>query len=228
MPRVALYYAPRPNDPLSDLGSRWLGRDPANNAAVSQPDLDRIAEITADPRRYGFHATLKPPMHLAANTGWTELVAAVRGMAAGIAPFCLPKLEVADVGGFVALRETTPCPALHALADACVEQLDSFRAPPAPGELARRRAATLSPEQNALLVRWGYPYVFSAWFFHMTLTRRLSEAEKAGILPAARTWFAPALAVPRRVEDICLFTQAEAGAAFTLAMRVPLLGRTRR
>ena len=224
MPRVALYFAPLPNDPLSDLGSRWLGRDPAGNTPAPQPDLDRIAEITADPRRYGFHATLKPPMHLVVGTRWTGLVAAVRGVAAGIAPFCLPPLEVTDFSGFLALRETRPCPALHALADACVERLDSFRAPPSAAELARRRTARLSPEQNALLVRWGYPYVFDAWFFHMTLTRRLSEAENAGVLPAARAWFAPALAVPRRVEDICLFTQAEAGAAFTLAERVRLRG----
>ena len=75
-----------------------------------------------------------------------------------------------------------------------------------------------------MLVRWGYPYVFGTWFFHMTLTRRLSDAEKAAILPAAESWFAPALAVPRRVEDICIFTQATPGAAFTLAERVRLRG----
>ena len=40
-------------------------------------------------------------------------------------------------------------------------------------------------EQDAMLVRWGYPYVFDTWFFHMTLTRRLSDAEKS-IDPASR------------------------------------------
>jgi hypothetical protein len=66
--------------------------------------------------------------------------------------------------------------------------------------------------------------VFGTWFFHMTLTRRLSDAEKSVILPAAEAWFAGALAVPRRVEDICLFTQATPGAPFNLAERIPLLG----
>ena len=72
------------------------------------------------------------------------------------------------------LRETEPSAALQALADACVEQLDRFRAPPSDAELARRRRASLTPRQDAMLVRWGYPYVFDTWFFHMTLTRRLT------------------------------------------------------
>jgi putative phosphonate metabolism protein len=222
--RVALYYAPLAGDPLTRLSSAWLGRDPVTNAPVPQPGLDDLAEITAEPRAYGFHATLKPPMRLAGGTDWTGFVNAVRATAAGIAPFDLPPLAVSDLRGFLALRETNPCSALQALADACVERVDSFREPPSDEELARRRKAKLSTEQNAMLVRWGYPYVFGTWFFHMTLTRRLSDAEKATILPAAESWFAPALAVPRRVEDICIFTQAKPGAAFTLAERVRLRG----
>jgi putative phosphonate metabolism protein len=222
--RVAVYYAPLPDDPLTDLSSAWLGRDPITNAPVPQPTLSGIDEITAEPRSYGFHATLKPPMRLAAGTDWTGFVAAARELAGRLAPFELPKLAVVDLRGFLALRETVPCPALEALADACVEQLDSFRAPPSADELARRRRAELSADQDAMLVRWGYPYVFDTWFFHMTLTRRLSDAEKAVTLPAAENWFAPTLAGPRRVEDICLFTQAAPGAAFILAERVELRG----
>ncbi|HEY0181985.1 MAG TPA: DUF1045 domain-containing protein [Rhodopila sp.] len=222
--RVAIYYAPLPDDPLTQLSSSWLGRDPVSNAATPQPPLDGIAEITAEPRGYGFHATLKPPMRLAAGSNWNDFVTAVREVAARIAPFELPPLAVSDLHGFLALRETAACPPLQSLADACVEQLDAFRAPSSPEELARRRRASLSAAQDAMLVRWGYPYVFDTWFFHMTLTRRLSDQEKAVILPAAQAWFAPALAVPRVVEDVCLFIQAAQGAAFTLAERVKLRG----
>jgi putative phosphonate metabolism protein len=222
--RVAVYYASLPDDPLTGLSSAWLGRDPATNARVQQPTLIGIDEITAEPRSYGFHATLKPPMRLAEGTDWAGFVAAVHEVAGRLEPFDLPRLAVADLRGFLALRETVPCPALQALADACVEQLDSFRAPPSEQELARRRKAKLSAEQDAMLVRWGYPYVFGTWFFHMTLTRRMSDTEKAVILPAAEAWFAPTLADSRRVEDICLFTQAAPGAAFILAERVRLRG----
>jgi putative phosphonate metabolism protein len=226
--RVAIYYAPLPDDPLTALSSSWLGRDPITNALVPQPDLEDIAEITAEPRSYGFHATLKPPMQLTPDADWATFVKAVRVMAADIAPFALPPLAVADLRGFLALRETMPCPPLQNLADACVEQVDSFRLPPSEDELLRRRRSHLSAEQDAMLVRWGYPYVFGTWFFHMTLTRRLSDAEKQRVLPAAQAWFAPALALPRRVEDICLFTQSSPGSAFTPAERIPLLGSIRR
>ena len=120
--RVAIYYAPLPEDPLTPLSSSWLGRDPVTNAPVPQPALDGISELTAEPRLYGFHATLKPPMRLAEGTDWRGFAAAVRTMAADIAPFALPPLVVADLHGFLALRETTPCPPLQALADACVER----------------------------------------------------------------------------------------------------------
>ena len=72
-------------------------------------------------------------------------------------------------------------------------------------------------------MRWGYPYVFATWFFHMTLTRRLTAEERAIYQPAAASHFAAALAEPRRVVDLCLFTQAE-GADFQLAERIPLTG----
>jgi Protein of unknown function (DUF1045) len=222
--RVAIYYAPLPDDLLATLSSSWLGRDPLTNASVPQPRLDGIEEFTAEPRAYGFHATLKPPMRLIEGADWAEVMAAVRKVAAGIAPFALPTMAVCDLRGFLALRETIPCPDLQALADACVGQLDSFRRLPSPDELARRRNANLTAEQDEMLVRWGYPYVFGTWFFHMTLTRRLSDAEKSIIMPAARDWFAPALAVPRRVEDICIFIQATPDVAFTLAERVKLRG----
>lgn len=222
--RVAVYYAPRPDDPLTPAAAMWLGRDPVTNAPVPQPDLPAIAEITADPRGYGFHATLKPPMRLAEGQSWAAFLAAADALAARIAPFDLPPLAVADVHGFLALRETVPNAALQALGDACVGALDPFRAPPSDAELARRRRSNLTAEQDAMLTRWGYPYVFTTWFFHMTLTRRLNAAEKSLYLPAAERHFAAALAEPRRVVDICVYTQAQPGAPFVIAERLALRG----
>ncbi len=220
--RVAVYYAPMPDDPLTAAAACWLGRDPVTNAPVRQPDLPGIAEITADPRGYGFHATLKPPMRLADGRSWDALLGAAEALAARIAPFDLPPMVVSDVHGFLALRETVASPPLQGLADACVADLDAFRAPPTEAELVRRRRSSLTVEQDAMLTRWGYPYVFGTWFFHMTLTRRLSAEEKALYQPAAEAHFAAALARPRRVVDICLYTQAGAGAPFVIAERLPL------
>jgi putative phosphonate metabolism protein len=222
--RIAIYYAPHPDDPLTALGTAWLGRDPVTGGSAKQPELNGIEEITAEPRRYGFHATLKPPMRLAPGRSWAELMRAVRGVATDTAPFELPSLAVHDLRGFLALRETSHCPALQALADVCVEQLDAFRAPPSEVELGRRRRLHLTAEQDAMLRRWGYPYVFGSWFFHMTLTRRLSEAEKAIFLPAAEAYFGPVLQTCREVRDLCVFTQVGPDAPFTIAERVRLRG----
>jgi putative phosphonate metabolism protein len=222
--RVAAYYAPCVDDPLFAAGATWLGRDPESGAPAPQPDLPGISDVTAEPRLYGFHATLKPPMRLAPGRQWFDVLTLVRDVAARVAPFALPPLAVMDVFGFLALRETFLSPPLQALADACVERLDPLRAPSSAEELARRRRAPLTDEQDAMLVRWGYPYVFGAWFFHMTLTRRLNAAEKAVWMPAAEAHFARAVSVPRRVTGISLFTQAEPGAPFVVAEWIPLAG----
>ncbi len=222
--RVALYYCPREDDPLFAAGTAWLGRDPSRDAPVPRPEISGIDEVTAEPRLYGFHATLKPPMRLANGCGWDELVAATREMACHIAPFDLPKLTVMDLDGFLALRETAFCAPLQALADACVEKLDRFRASPPEAELARRRRARLSAAQEAMLVRFGYPYVLETWFFHMTLTRRLSAAEHAKWRPEVERFFAASTRTARPVMDICLFTQSGPGAPFAIAERIALLG----
>ena len=223
MTRYAIYYAPASDDPLWEAASIGLGRVGATGAARPQPDLPEIAEITADARHYGFHATLKPPMRLAEARSAAGLEEAAATLAAGIAPFDLPPLAVTNLHGFLALCETVPCPPLQALSDLCVAGLDEFRAPPGEAELARRRRNGLPAAQEAMLQRWGYPYVFGTWFFHLTLTRRLDVAEHAVYRPEAEAHFAPAIAVPRRVRDICLFVQDGEG-AFTLARRFPLRG----
>ena len=222
--RVALYYAPAVDDPLHIAASHWLGRDADSNAPRRQPEVADLPAITADAANYGFHATLKPPMRLRDGATWADLLEATRDIAAATPAFDLPALRVEDLHGFLALREARPSPELQALADACVAGADALRAPASADELARRRKSGLSPAQDATVRRWGYPYAFATWFFHITLTRRLNAAERAVLLPAAEAHFAAALAVPRRVTAIAVFTQAAAGAPFVIAERIALAG----
>ena len=68
--RYAIYFAPPPASPLARFGRQWLGRDAETGEAVATPAHagvapERLAAWTASPRRYGFHATLKPPFRLA-------------------------------------------------------------------------------------------------------------------------------------------------------------------
>ena len=220
--RVALYWAPAADDPLWHAGNAWLGRDPETGARLVPPDLPGIEGLTEAPRRYGFHATLRPPMRLAGS--WQAFRRDAAMLAACTAAFPMPPLAIADLAGFLALREAAPCPALRAFADACVAALDAHRAPADPAEQAGRRAAGLSAAEETNLLRWGYPYVFDTFRFHATLTRRLSAEEQAWVAPAAAVHFAGALAADRRVTELCLFTEAAPGAPFMLAERLPLAG----
>ncbi|HEY8613898.1 MAG TPA: DUF1045 domain-containing protein [Roseomonas sp.] len=222
--RAALYWAPPIDDPLHRLGSAWLGRDAETGAALPQPAIPglELHTLTTDPRGYGLHATLKPPFRLSGS--YAALREDAARLASATAPFDLPPLAVASLSGFLALREQAPCPALQALADACVAALDGHRAPPTEDEIARRRPARLSPAGRYNLQRWGYHQVFGEWRFHVTLTHRLTPEQDAVIRPAAEAMLGEAAARSRRVTELCLFTQAAPGEPFLVAERLPLGG----
>ncbi|MBR0654989.1 DUF1045 domain-containing protein [Plastoroseomonas arctica] len=220
--RLALYWAPEVTDPLHARASAWLGRDAETGAMLSQPDIPGIAEATADPRLYGFHATLKAPLRL--STSYEEARAAGGFLAERTAPFTLPPLVLRDLRGFLAMIESEPCPALAAFADDCVRTLDPHRAPLTPEEIARRRPERLSARQRANLEAWGYHLVFEDFQFHATLTGRLTEDQRAVFEPLAGAFFGDLPAVPRIVRELCLFTQAAPGAPFLIAERLPLRG----
>lgn len=216
--RAAIYWAPSVDDPLWDLGCRWLGRDAEANIYVPQPPTDALDDLTRQARHYGFHCTLRPPMRLAGT--WHAFYDAVLGAAGTARPFALPKLRLRALDGFLALTLAHPSAGMQSLADLCVTATEPHRAPAPPAELARRRAAGLSPRQEQMLQAWGYPYVMQEWYFHMTLTRRLTDAEMEAVLPDAAAHFAAALDMPRLVEEICIFTQQDGD--FLIAERVPL------
>jgi len=222
--RIALYYAPEPHDPLHERASAWLGRDAFSGAELSQPAIAGIdiAEVTAEARGYGFHATLKPPFRVQGDT--QAALQAAQDFAARTAAFALPPLQITDLDGFLALREAEPCPPLQVLADGAVTALDPHRAPATESEIARRKPDKLSPRQREFLAFWGYPYVFAEWRFHMTLTRRLTPAENAIILPAVTDALGDAPAISRTVTDICIFAQAAPGAPFIILERLKLRG----
>lgn len=226
--RYAIYYAPDPNDALWQRAATWLGRDAAIGTTCEQPlvsgfDPADFAALTADPRHYGFHATLKAPFSLAEGQSLSALIAATEAFAAGRAAFTAPIAPMA-LGAFIALRVTQSSPEMQQLHEAAVREFDPFRAPPAEAELAKRRAAGLTAEQDAHLGRWGYPYVFEHFRFHMTLSGRVrDEAQRHRLLAAAEDFFA-ADCGPHRFAAISLFHQPDRQAPFTMLHQFPFGG----
>ncbi len=218
MTRFAVYFAPEDDTVLARIGWNWLGRRPGATDYLPLPP-DR-AELVADARHYGFHATLKAPFRLAGQADESALRAAMAVFAAHRPPFDL-SLTLQDLHGFLALRPAAPSAALDRLAADCVRGFDRFRAPLNDDERRKRLSVRLTERQQAQVDGWGYPYVFDDFRFHMTLTRRLAETERAAIAAELEPLFARALAEPVAVRSLCLFRQEGARAPFVLAARYP-------
>lgn len=222
--RYAIYFAPEAGSPLWRFGSSWLGRDPETGAE----DVGRLglpaeihAAITAAPRRYGFHATLKPPFRLMPETAPDRLIDTLCGFARDRAAFDIPAIELGEIDGFLALVPAVPVAPLEELARDCVTAFDGFRAPQSDAEIARRRPHALSPRQREYLESWGYPYVMDEFRFHMTLTERLEPELIGDIRARLAAAAAPYLGGPVRVSEVCLYVEREPGAPFLLARRFP-------
>jgi hypothetical protein len=220
--RYAVYFAPSPSHALWHAGCDWLQRDPAADEARA-PTRAHVAE----PWRYGFHATLKPPMRLAPGRDEAGLRQAIAGLAQRTPRFAMPALSVQWLSGFLALRPVPllmPRHPLRRLADACVTELDAWRAAPSPEEMQRRREAALSDAQRELLQRYGYPHVLGQWRFHMTLSDTLpaDSALREQLHQAAARHFAAALGQPLECDALSLFVEPAPGLPFRLLQRYPL------
>ena len=204
--RYALYYVPPAGADWAVFATSWLGWDMVAGKAVDfPPGLDLpLSDITRAPRRYGLHATLKPPFRLAAGCSRKALETACAELCATLSPLRINGLGLARMGRFVVLEPVGPADALNRLAAECVAGLDGIRAPLSGRELTRRRAAGLSASQEANLTRWGYPHVMGDFRFHITLTGRLREPvlSKVGAVLAQR--LAPRLPSTLEIADLAL------------------------
>lgn len=226
--RYALYLAPPAGSALWRFGSAVIGYDAETGAEPAPPaiagfDPGQWHALTAEPRRYGFHGTLKAPFRLAGGTSEEDLDALVRAFAAEHHPFELPPLVVRAIGTFVALVPPIPVPTLDDIARCAVMELEPARAPLTPDEIARRRPDRLSARQRAYLDQYGYPHVCEDFRFHMTLTGPLQDDVRAHALNALADAYAGSSAdAPLRIADVGLYVQAEKGGRFRLARRIPL------
>lgn len=192
--RYAIYFAPPVTGELWRRSAIWLGRDALTDGTIAADiagiDPERRHHLTRSARRYGFHATLKAPMALGSNLSDRDLDRALGAWAASRSPVAIGRLTILSLGGFLALVPKEQTAALTAFAMAVVEDFDGFRAPLTEAERTRRQGA-LTPRQEALLERFGYPYVAEEFKFHMTLTDRIEDlSERARFAEAVTDFFA--------------------------------------
>ncbi|MGR3504124.1 DUF1045 domain-containing protein [Pseudaestuariivita sp.] len=219
--RHAIYFTPRAGA-LAEAGARWLGWDVLRGVPVPKPDLAGLDAVTRTPRKYGFHATLKPPFRLAEGMTGDQLCAAVEALAERTPAARCAGLQVATIGRFLALVPLGSQDDLASVAAACVQELDDFRAAPTAEETERRRKAQLTPRQEALLARWGYPYVLDEFRFHMTLTGPIPTADLPLWTERVAAHFPP-MPAPFVLDQIALCGERQ-DSAFEVIGQFPLRG----
>lgn len=224
--RVAVYYAPPVESGWWQRGSAWLGRCAATDLPVSQPEVEGMtseafARLTSDPRRYGWHGTLRAPFRLKEGKTLDDVRAALRALCAERKAFDLAPLKVSRAGGFLALRPSRAEPELDGLAGDCVRQMHPLAASLTEEELVRRRRSGLTEAQNQLLQDWGYPYVFGQFRFHLSLTGPLEEWPEDAqelLMTKAEAHFHGLPAC--RIDRVSLFIEPTPGAQFRLLEQI--------
>ena len=171
-------------------------------------EADR-AYVTAPARRYGFHGTLKAPFRLASSYAFSALEKAVVQFASQHSPVHLGPMRIGALDDFFALLPAKPSAALGALAEDVVKDLDRFRAPLDELDFAKRGRALLNERQLSNLLRWGYPYIFEDFRFHMTLTGPVPRAEREHIQKVLDLHFGSLAASPLVISQIAIFVEPE-------------------
>lgn len=209
--RHAIYYTPPEDDPLTLAAEEWLGR------SVFGRDVPHACgddEVVVSPRRYGFHGTLKAPFRLREGAAHADMVDRFTTFCAEHRTFVIPELVLARLGSFFALVPANPVPALEVLAGNAVEAFEPFRSPLKPSEIARRKPERLNKRQQAHLERWGYPYVFDEFRFHLTLTGPVPDERCEATEERLRKHFADHLGKPRPFNTCALFVEKSENAPF--------------
>jgi putative phosphonate metabolism protein len=222
--RYALYYAPARASAWWSAGCAWLGRDPESGDELTPPQpaalTAPLTDLTATPRRYGWHATLIPPFRLAAGVTPPHLAEAAQAWAADQVGFMLP-VSPAALGHFVALRPAHEPGAARTreLAARALKTLAGLRAPPSDDELERRLRARLSERQRALTQEWAYPFVLDEFRFHMTLSDPVAEADQTVLI----AWWREATSRlgPLAIDGAAIFVEPAPGEDFRLWRRLP-------
>jgi putative phosphonate metabolism protein len=193
-PRYAIYFVPPASSTLYRFGAGFLGYDCYTGESLGHPpDIALTAseweELTREPRKYGFHATFKAPFHLLPPFTQADLAADLERFAA--IPRTLPVIEPAiqSLARFIAVVAVEPSMALDRLAADGVMAFDRFRRPLILREREQRLGAGLSERQIENLDRWGYPYVFEDFRFHMTLTGPIDIDRRRSILALLQARF---------------------------------------
>lgn len=206
--RYAVYFTPPPSA-LAVFGASWLGWDVASGREVEQisaAELPKpIDQITKQPRPYGFHATLRPPIALPFGIQGADFIDATRQLAKDLSPISKVELSLSKIGSFFALTAPNNAKELSFLSSVLVMGLNCHRRELSREQYAKRSVGkSLNREQKHNLERYGYPYVLREFRFHMTLTGPIKEDDQAATRTVLQTLTANITSTATSINDVSI------------------------
>ncbi len=210
--RYAIYYAPSENSELDLFGKCLLGWDPYKGVETTKSDLSKLpsfkkfSSLVLTPKQYGFHGTIKAPFKLKNEYTYNDLENKVREISKQIHSFYFDQLIIKKLGNFIGLIPTNNLK-VNAVSNKFVEELDYLRDELSESEIKKRKPHKLTSNQKQMLFKWGYPYVFDEFKFHLTLTSKLNVVEIDDVLRSLQNILKQVNLNKISFNNICIFGQ---------------------
>lgn len=219
-PRVAIYWVPDAGSELERFGQTLFAQPPLNEAHPLFPGLDAstVAEAVKQPARYGLHATIKAPFRLKAGLSVENLQAELEAFTRRRKCRTSGSLRLTSGNRYITLIPTPPRFELEWLEAECVTHFDRFRAPLDEEDRARRSLDPGMVRERQYLEELGYPYVLSAFRFHITLMGPLSEPGFSRMLEALKP-VVSAFEKPLVIRELALVGDPGHGGTFQVLSR---------
>lgn len=225
--RYAIYCTPAPGSPLLTAVEPWFGRSAFGYETSTDTGPFSVVEhatLTATRARYGFHATLKAPFHLAGGYDHHTLLQSFTAFASRSGPIDVGQLQISTFGRYLALTPAHQPQTLTDFAQTVVEAFEPARAPLSQDDFARRNTPDLTNHQRNLLSKWGYASTQDCFTFHMTL----AGPTDLDLLQRAKAYLqdklGPALEEPFVLDTLGLFQEAAPPGTFDIIQHAPLSG----
>ena len=210
--RYAIYYAPIENCGLDVFGKCLLGWDPYKGEEITNsyppklPNLQKFSRFVLTPKQYGFHGTIKAPFRLKDGYTYNDLENKVCEISKQIHSFYIDKLIIKKLGNFIALIPTNNLK-VNDVSNKFVEGLDYLRDELSENEIKKRNPIKLTSRQKKMLFKWGYPYVFNEFKFHLTLTSKLNIEEIDDVFKSLQNILTQFNLIKINFNSVCIFGQ---------------------
>jgi hypothetical protein len=212
--RYAIYWTPPPETAMAEFGALWFGGFETFGLA---PEF--AARATKAPAVYGLHATFKAPFPLNDEVTPESLRDALDDFCACRRAPATGRLILGHYQRYLTLMLRGDQTDIDWLAAECVTHFDHFRALPNDDDHTRCESDDLSPQEEAFLKEFGYPYVLSAFRFHISLAGPLDSAELEDIAKALEPQLAPFMSEPFEIKDLSLLGEPRSGGVFEVISR---------